>query len=207
MVDKYSTEDLKAIAERCGVSNIVTGSYYAPGDRFNFNIAFKKLRTDETISFTEEGVEKGKVPDVVDSISRRIKSEMGLNREQIASDMDEKAGIIRSYSPDALKYFSQGEKFYTSGDYEKAIPLLEAAISLDPNMAMAHRHLGAIYWNTKGKKQGIPEVLEHIEKAFSLSDRSSERERLIIQAGYYYMVKEVANRHNHPHPEGRFRQH
>ena len=101
MADKYSSEHLAAISERCGVSNIVTGSYYTPGDRFIFNVSFKKLLVGENVTFTEEG---DNVPDIIDSISLRIKSELGLNREQIASDTDEKAGIIRSYSPDALNY-------------------------------------------------------------------------------------------------------
>lgn len=176
MADKYSSEHLAAISERCGVSNIVTDSYYTPGDRFIFNVSFKKLLVGENVTFTEEG---DNVPDIIDSISLRIKSELGLNREQIASDTDEKAGIIRSYSPDALNYFTQGVMFYgkVGTYYDKAIPLLEAAIEADPNRA-------------RGDKLDDPKFREHFEKVFALSDSASERERLIIQGSYYLGLKE-----------------
>jgi eukaryotic-like serine/threonine-protein kinase len=63
-------------------------------------------------------------------------------------------------------------------DYVTAIPLFERAIALDPNFAMAYARLAICLYD-----QDQPErAAEGLEKAFALSQRVSERERLYIAA-------------------------
>src|SRR4029079_4847239 len=63
----------------------------------------------------------------------------------------------------------------------EAIPHLKRAIELDPNFAMAHAQLSAVYANT-GQSALAPEFSR---KAFDLRDRVSERERFFISWRYY----------------------
>lgn len=63
----------------------------------------------------------------------------------------------------------------------EAIPQLKRAIELDPDFAMAHAQLSAVYANT-GQSALAP---TYSLKAFELRDRVSERERFFISWRYY----------------------
>src|SRR5206468_2416247 len=62
-----------------------------------------------------------------------------------------------------------------------ALPDYQRATELDPNFAMAHARLGAVY-NNLGQTQ-LSE--QYRQKAFELRDRASEREKLYITSHYY----------------------
>ena len=66
-------------------------------------------------------------------------------------------------------------------DNSEAIALLERAIALDPEFAMAHARIGyayAVTWDF-GKK-----AKPHLERAFQLSHRLTEKDKLYIAAWY-----------------------
>jgi len=63
----------------------------------------------------------------------------------------------------------------------EAIPHLQRAIEIDPNFAMAHALLAAVYRNTGRTTEAAPIS----QRAFDLRDRVSERERYFISWRYY----------------------
>jgi tetratricopeptide (TPR) repeat protein len=71
-----------------------------------------------------------------------------------------------------------------TNDYIAAIPLLERAINLDPNFAMAYLMLGEAYQPQGELRQAAASTL----KAYELRDRVSEREKLAISSFYEYIV-------------------
>ena len=79
--------------------------------------------------------------------------------------------------------FARG-KLAQGGDPWDAIPFLRRARELDPNFAMAHIALGEIY-ASGGPTSNDQLAAGSLEKAFSLRDRVSERERLYITSAYY----------------------
>jgi tetratricopeptide (TPR) repeat protein len=64
---------------------------------------------------------------------------------------------------------------------DAAVPHLMRAIEIDPNFATAHATLGVVYGNMVRTNESV----QHIEKAYELRERASERERLYIQAHYF----------------------
>ena len=62
-----------------------------------------------------------------------------------------------------------------------AIPHLQRAIEIDPDFAMAHALLAAVYRNTGRSTEAAPIS----QRAFELRDRVSERERYFISWRYY----------------------
>ena len=62
----------------------------------------------------------------------------------------------------------------------EAVPHLQRALELDPNFAMAHALLSAVYANT-GRTTDAP---QYAQRAFELRDRVSERERFFISWRY-----------------------
>jgi Flp pilus assembly protein TadD len=65
-------------------------------------------------------------------------------------------------------------------DYAAAIPLLQRAVSLDPNFAMAYARLGTNY----GNMGQTARAAENTGKAYELRERTSEREKLYIASHY-----------------------
>jgi len=95
-------------------------------------------------------------------------------------------------SLEALQAYSLGiTRFLESGD-AAAVVFHKRAIELDPQFAMAYVQLGGHYGN----------LLEHTlstqsyEKAYTLRDRSSQRERYRIEAEYYVFVTGEVERAN-----------
>jgi tetratricopeptide (TPR) repeat protein len=72
----------------------------------------------------------------------------------------------------------------TSPNIADAIPLLDRAIELDPNFAMACSLRGAVLYNLLEVKRATDDAA----KAYALSG-ISEREKLRIAALYYWNVE------------------
>jgi tetratricopeptide (TPR) repeat protein len=182
---RYSSKDLKEIAAQGGVEHILLGNYTKAGENFRVSIMLHDAKTAELIkSERVEGKGEASIFSMVDELTRRIKNNFRLSEEQIASDIDKDIGKITTSSPEAYKYYSEGRKYHTAADYQKSIPLMEKAIEIDPEFAMAYRSLGSSY-------AGFGYIVErdkYLQKAIELSERLSERERLTIE-GFVYSFK------------------
>jgi serine/threonine protein kinase/tetratricopeptide (TPR) repeat protein len=186
--EKYSTDDLIKVASQAGVSHIVRGSYITAGDKFIINAALMKSETADTIkTISEEGMGKVSIPDSVDKITKKIKSELDLTEEQISVDFDRNLAQITTSSPEAFQYYSEGVKLRYQGRRRESIPLFERAINLDPEFAMAYRHLGLAY----GALGFAPKKNENLEKAMALKNRLSDKERYSIEGVYYVAFEET----------------
>jgi tetratricopeptide (TPR) repeat protein/predicted Ser/Thr protein kinase len=90
-------------------------------------------------------------------------------------------------SLEALQNYTAAKAALTQGQFLAAVPLLERAITLDPNFAMAYYYV-AIASNNAGD---VGREGEFLKKAFALIDRVSEYERDWIMAGYYESTGEL----------------
>jgi tetratricopeptide (TPR) repeat protein/predicted Ser/Thr protein kinase len=90
-------------------------------------------------------------------------------------------------SLEALQHYTAGYAELSHGRFLAAVPLFKRAIALDPNFAMAYRHLSTAF-NNAGDA-GLE--AEYRSKAFALIDRVSEHERHSIAAGYYASTGEL----------------
>jgi serine/threonine protein kinase/Tfp pilus assembly protein PilF len=179
----YSREDLRRIAARGGVENILVGKYARAGDLFRIDTVLQKASTGEPVGPPQRGQGKGQESffSLVDELTKSIKASLNLTTQEIASDNDKEVGKITTSSPEAYKFYSEGRKFHQMGDYVQSIPLMEKAIAIDPNFAMAYRSLAIAY----GNQGSSSERARNLQKAFELSARTSERERYIIEGDYY----------------------
>jgi tetratricopeptide (TPR) repeat protein len=84
-------------------------------------------------------------------------------------------------TPEAQKDYALGTKKLNAGDFSAAIPLLQHAIELDPNFAMAYMAMGLAFRNLKQYRQAN----ENLQRAFDLSDRASDKEKIMISASYH----------------------
>ena len=87
-------------------------------------------------------------------------------------------------SLDALKAYSLAIQTMKLGNFPQCVPLLDHAVALDPNFAMAYATLGTVYTDMGENDLSI----ENMKKAFALRDRASEPEKLYLDSHYYQFV-------------------
>ncbi len=184
----YSSRVLKEVASRGRATHILQGDFSRAGDTFRINTVLKESNTMESIdSEIVEGEGEGSFYAMVDELTRRIKSSFQLTEEQIAGDIDRHIGEITTSSPEALRYFIEGSRHYRKGENRQAVDLLEKAVEIDPEFAMAFRNLAGAYSNL-----GYPtKWREFLQKALELTDRVSDRERLRIQGDFYRLSEKT----------------
>jgi len=128
-----------------------------------------------------EGVGEESLFSMVDELTMKIKESFQLSTAEIASDIDREVETITTSSTEAYKYYREGMEYLSKGDYLKCIPLMEMAVAIDPEFAMAYRNMAVAYQNIGYRT----EAMKRYQKAFELSDKVSERERYYIHGNFY----------------------
>jgi tetratricopeptide (TPR) repeat protein len=182
----YSSSDIEKLASWGVGDYILLGKYFKSGNNFRVSIALHNAKTGKDMGTEQVEGNINNVFGLVDQLTVKIKKHLPLSESEIADDFNEDLGKVTTRSPEAYRFFSEGTKYYDQGDYQEAIPLLENALAIDPDFVMAHRNLYASLLNS-GR---LTEAMEHLRKAFELSEKASERERLIVQGTYYYREKD-----------------
>ncbi|UCC38338.1 MAG: protein kinase [Candidatus Aminicenantes bacterium] len=184
----YSSDVLRQVAARGKATHILQGNYTKAGETFRINIMLHVAGTEQLIgSEGIEGTGETSIFSMVDELTKRIKTHLEISAAEIASDIDKEIGKITTNSPEAFKFYSEGRKYHNLADDRQGIRLMEKAVALDPEFAMAYRSMAMGYSNLRyGAK-----YREYIQKAFELSNRISDRERYQIQGAFYTQSEET----------------
>jgi len=178
----YTSKVLKDVAARGGVKDVLVGSYAKAGDNFRIDVTLQEAGTGEHLgSQRVEGKGEDSIFSMVDELTRKIKADLKLSTEEIASDIDKELKKITTSSPEAFKFYIQGRELHNEQKSRESIRMMEKAVAIDPGFAMAYRSMAMSFTNlfyTSDKQK-------YLKKAFELSDRLSDRERYIIQGDYY----------------------
>ena len=184
--ETYSFRDLQRIAERGGVKYTLVGKITQAGNVIRVNTSLQEAQSGKQIgSEMVEGIGKESLFEIVDTLTRRVKASFKLTQEEIAADIDKAVENITTTSPEAARYYQEGIKAHSKGDYTECIALMDLAVGLDPNFAMAYRSMALAYENLGYKN----EAQKKLKQAFDLADKVSDREKFYIQ-GQYYMQSE-----------------
>jgi len=174
----FSADVLKEVADRGRVNHILRGSYSKAGNTIRIDIMLQDAGTGEPIATERvEGTGEESIFSLVDELTKKIKTNFNLSEEAIASDIDREIGKITTSSPEALKYYAEGKKYYDTGEFRKSVTSMENAVEIDPKFAMAYRYISKAYARLGYRS----EFRKYSLKALELSDRLSDRERYIIQ--------------------------
>jgi tetratricopeptide (TPR) repeat protein len=122
-----------------------------------------------------------KIFSAVDELTLKIKKSFKLSEEDISSDADKEVGKITTNSPEAYKYYREARELGLKGEMSKANQLMLKAVEIDPEFAMAYRDIAVTYGNLGYRDKSI----QYMEKAFEYRDRSSDKERYLIEASYF----------------------
>jgi tetratricopeptide (TPR) repeat protein len=178
----FSADVLDEVASRGRVQHLLLGKYAKLGDVFRIDIQLQEANTGEIISSIRvEARGEAEVFTKVDELTRKIKTNFRLSEDELAADIDRKVGEITTSNPDAFKYYIASEKYSKEGRFRESINLLEKAVAIDPEFAMAYRAMAWDYYRLFIRSQWK----KNLKKAMEISDRVSDRERYLIQGDFY----------------------
>ena len=178
----YSAKTLKDVAARGEVNHILLGGLTKAGDSFRLDYRLKSFGGGETIgSGSVAGQGLASFYAMVDSLTRKVKEDLKLTRAEIAGDIDAELGKITTASPEAFALYVEGREYHNKNDFAKSIELMKKAVAIDPEFAMAYRSMSVSY----GNSYLTAERDRCMERAMSLRDRVSQKERLLLEADYY----------------------
>jgi len=179
----YSSKNIEDVAARGGVENIIRGNYTKAGETFRVNATLLNTSTGELLgSLRVEGKGEEGMFLMVDELTKKIKENFQLSKTEISTDYDKEVGKITTSSPEAFRYYSEGRNYHLIGENRKSIELMERAIAIDPEFAMAYRSMAMSYNNL----YLFSERTKYIQKAIELAERLSDRERYLIEGDFYY---------------------
>lgn len=180
-----TAELAREVALREGVKAVLEGEVAQAGSGYVLTATIRSAGPDRVLAaFRETARTPGEVIPAIDRLSRQIRKRVGESLRSI----DETAGLARvtTGSLDALRVYSEADRAFQRRDYTRVVALLEEALDLDPEFAMAWRLLAVTLGNTQWDR--VREVAA-FTRAYELRERSSPRERHLAEAGYFSTVE------------------
>ncbi|MGD9347395.1 MAG: CsgG/HfaB family protein [Candidatus Aminicenantes bacterium] len=178
----FASNDLRKIALGLDATHIIQGSYIKFGEEFRIDIDVIDARSMKSIGTEKvKGVEESSISEMIDDLTRKIKSHLNLTDEAIAHDIDERVGKVTTSSPAAYKLYIEGRNHHNFNEYNESIESMNKALENDEEFALAYTSISDSY-----KNLGLlSKSREYAEKALEFSDRITERERYHLQIQFY----------------------
>ena len=187
-----STQPLKGtlaleLCQRTGSRALVEGSITGLGNHYAVSLKATDCATGDSLA-KEQGEALGKeqvlkVTGVAVGDLRRKLGESLKSVQQFATPIEE----ATTTSIGALKAYSLARKTWGTSGESAALPLLQRAVELDPEFALAYGAMAAAY-NNLGQ-EGLAE--ENAQKAYDKRAKVSERERLVLESLYYFVTGQL----------------
>jgi len=177
----------REICQRDGVKAMLTGSIALVGTQYLITLEALNGSTGDSLDQAQVQVSgKDAVLGALGTAATKLREKLG---ESLASvqQFDKPLDQATTSSVEALKAFTLGDQLHNKLEDVQSVPFYQRAIELDPNFALAHLRLGVVAGNTSQFTLQAREVA----KAFELRDRTSEYERLYINAYYYLQTGDI----------------
>ncbi len=177
----------REICQRDGIKAMLNGSIALVGNDYLITLEAVNPSTGDSLGQAQQqATGKDAVLGSLGSAATKLRQKLG---ESLASvqQFDKPLDQATTSSLEALKAYTLGDQLHNNLEDIQAVPFYQRAIELDPNFALAHLRLGVVAGNTGQLSLATKEVA----KAFELRDRTSEYERLYINAYYYFDVGQL----------------
>jgi len=183
--DTRLTHELaREVCQRTASAAVLDGSIAQIGTQYLLTLKAVNCSSGESLVSTEaQAGDKNHVLDVLGKMASEIRSKLGESLASIQK-YDLPVENVTTPSLEALKAYTLGRQESSETEHSAAILLLQRAISLDPNFAMAYAALGNSYGNSGESLRAA----ENFRKAYELRERVSEREKLYIVSHYEFGV-------------------
>jgi tetratricopeptide (TPR) repeat protein len=174
----------REVALRANIKAYIDGEITEVGSRYLIVARIVSPESGEAlVSFREEAQGEDDLLPAIDRLSQSLREKLGESLRDIRLGAPLEEATTRSF--EALRKLTQAERAEEEGDYPLAERLLEEALELDPEFAMAHRKMSVLYFNS-GRPNEL--VSESARLAYEFRDRLTDRERYLTEANYHTSV-------------------
>ena len=175
-------EGARLVAVREGIELVITGEISESNGKYEFAVQVIEPVDGEAIATVRKSAkDKANVLSAVTEVTNEIREELG------DTDVgDEMQRIVETFTAGTLQAahdYTKAQAVAKDGNYEQAITLYKSALESDPNFGRAYSG-----WAVAAHHLGRSAEAEEVwEKALSLMETMTERERYRT-LGTYYMV-------------------
>ena len=182
---EIDTELAREIAQREGLPAVVTGDINSAGGTYVLSARLLSAETGEELAaFRATAEDSSKVVPAIDELSKKLRERIGDSYKVLRAD--ESLERVTTGNLEALRKYSQAVRaLEVQGNPQRSLALLNEAVALEPEFAMAWRKLGVQLSNQGESRE---RVVEALTRAFEHRDRLTERERYLTEASYYWSV-------------------
>ena len=172
----------REICQRENVRGLIAASITRTGQEYALTAQLIDPESGETVrSFTERSYGEDHILEAVDVLAKEIREALGESLYQI-HEASKPLPQVTTQSLSALQQYAEGSELWRKGKYFDAGTLFKAAIATDPDFAMAHAALGNAYYSFVYNQP--EDGQKEYEKALALVARTTDRERMMIEAHY-----------------------
>jgi serine/threonine protein kinase/tetratricopeptide (TPR) repeat protein len=179
--EKISREIGREICQRRGIKVLMIGSIASLGRNYVITLEGINSQSGETVAHQQTEAEgKEQVLKALGRATTAMREKLG---ESLASihKFDVPIETATTASLEAFKDFIAGVELRRKAKYAESVVQFKRAIDLDPEFALAHIQLGTSYRDLRNLTLGN----EHINHAYELRNRVTEREKIEIAATYF----------------------
>jgi tetratricopeptide (TPR) repeat protein len=177
--EKIQLDEALDVARNSRAEAVILGNFAKLGERVRIDVHLHDARSGQLLAAETMNADRPEqILTQVDLLALKLAAHLGA-----APNEQEKAGLTEVMTDNlgAYRYYSLALEKVQGLHNTEAISLLKKAVALDPQFAMAYARIGYAYaltWAFADK--GKP----YLEKAFQLSHRLTERDKLNITAWY-----------------------
>ncbi len=174
-------DEAREIARRFQVEALVLGSFAQLGEKVRIDAALHDARTGQLLAAESLLAEQPEqIFSQVDLLSLKLASHLGA--EMSEAEGKPQLAEVMTDNLKAYRYYSLALERAQGYHSTEAIALLERAVALDPQFAMAYARIGYIYVLVRVNE--VEKAKPYLERAFQLAHRLTDKDRLYIQAWY-----------------------
>ena len=175
--DKLPLDKALEIARKSQVETLVLGSFAQLGEQVRIDVQLYNVADGQMLAAENLTTESpGQILTQIDTLSFKLATHLGA-----APTVKDDAALARvlTNNLDAYRYYSLALEQIQMFQFAESITLLEKAIALDPQFAMAYARIGYVYAVRLALKD---KARPYLQKAFQLSDHLSEQDKLYVVA-------------------------
>jgi serine/threonine protein kinase/tetratricopeptide (TPR) repeat protein len=182
--EKLTSELVRELCLRTGSRVYLAGSISSLGNEYVLGLKAVNCWSGETLAEEQDtAASKEKVLNALGAAAANLRGKLGESLATVQK-FDVPLQQATTSSLEALQAYSRGEKAFQFNGAQSALAYHQRAVQLDPEFATGYVSL-ALTYSTLGE---LDRAEEYFTKAFESRNHASEREKLLVSAGYYTYV-------------------
>jgi tetratricopeptide (TPR) repeat protein/DNA-binding winged helix-turn-helix (wHTH) protein len=179
-LEQIKLDEALDVARRSQAKIVVLGSFARLGEQIRIDVHLHDARDGQLLAAERLVVDQpAQILTQLDLLSLRLASHLGVS--PAAPEAGTGLTSVMTDNLEAYRYYSLAVEKAQGLQNTEAIALLQKAINLDPQFAMAYARIGYVYGVTGSEPD---KAKPYLQKGFQLSHRLTERDKLYINAWY-----------------------